>query len=101
MLNKKTNEKRNINVDGVFVAIGHNPNTQFLKNTLDLDRENYIQTVDFQTSIPGVFACGDCIVQYTDRSYQHTVKRYKQAIVAASDGCIAALQIIELMLNFK
>lgn len=80
--NNITYEETMIPVTGVFIAIGHNPNTTLFSGQLELDEMGYIKT-DSKTSatnIPGVFACGD--VQ--DPSY-------KQAITAASSGCIAAL----------
>lgn len=82
VLNNETNQEELIEADGVFVAIGHNPNTQFLDNQITTDDIGYIlvKPGTTETNIPGVFACGD--VQDV---------RYRQAISAAGTGCMAAM----------
>lgn len=81
--NTKSGELQDIAVDGVFIAIGHDPNTGLFKGQLDMWEDNYIKTVPgtAETSVAGVFAAGD--VQ--DRIY-------RQAVTAAGTGCMAALE---------
>ncbi len=82
MINNQTGEKEEIAITGLFIAIGHKPNTEIFKGQLSMDDAGYLITEgkSTKTNIPGVFASGD--VQD---------KEYRQAVTAAGTGCMAAL----------
>jgi thioredoxin reductase (NADPH) len=80
----RSGEERDLDVGGLFVAIGHSPNTGFLEGVVDLKANGYVATPTpwrTQTSVPGVFAAGDVMDDY-----------YRQAVTAAGTGCMAALE---------
>jgi len=78
----ETNAARELDVTGLFIAIGHDPRSELIKGQVDLDDSEYVlvDAPSTNTNIPGVFACGDLV--------DHT---YRQAITAAGTGCAAAL----------
>jgi thioredoxin reductase (NADPH) len=83
LYNRKTGEESVLPVQGFFLAIGHQPNTELFKGFIDMDKAGYIVPVDHtMTNIPGVFAAGDV-----------TDHRYRQAVTAAGDGCRAAIDL--------
>ena len=85
--NKKTNAEQTLPVEGVFVAIGHHPNTEFLKGQVETDQTGYIKLKEGNhTSVEGVFAAGDV----------HDYK-YQQAVTASGAGCMAALEVEEFL----
>jgi len=79
----KTGDKRTVDADGLFLAIGHKPNTGLFEGVLDMDDVGYLKTQPGKTAmnIPGVFAAGDCQDSY-----------YRQAVTAAGTGCMAAIE---------
>jgi thioredoxin reductase (NADPH) len=82
VVNNQTQEKREIQVTGVFIAIGHKPNSDLFSGILDMDEVGYLITKgkSTKTNLPGVFAAGDI-----------QDKEYRQAVTAAGTGCMAAL----------
>lgn len=85
--NTQTGKISQIRLDGLFVAIGHKPNTEFLRGQLKLDRKGYIKVInETQTNIPGVFVAGD-VADY----------KYRQAVTAAGAGCKAAFDAEEYL----
>ncbi|WP_298506954.1 thioredoxin-disulfide reductase [uncultured Maribacter sp.] len=82
MVNNQTGEKQDIAITGLFIAIGHKPNTDIFAGQLNMDETGYLITEgkSTKTNLPGVFACGDA-----------QDKDYRQAVTAAGTGCMAAL----------
>ena len=91
ILNNKTKTKKELNIDGFFVAIGHSPETNLFKTKLKMDKEGYIITSpdSTKTNVDGIFAAGDV-----------TDKIYRQAVTAAGMGCMSAIEA-ETFLNLK
>ena len=83
-------ENQELAIDGIFVAIGRKPQTQFLKDQIEVDGQGYIKTKtdSTATNIDGVFSAGDVADPY-----------YRQAIVAAGTGCQAALEVEQWLAN--
>ncbi len=89
--NNKTNEKETVDVGGVLVAIGHDPNTKLFVNQIEMDDQGYIVLKNrTETNIPGVFAAGDV--------HDH---RYRQAVTAAGYGCMAAIDVDKYLTENK
>jgi thioredoxin reductase (NADPH) len=91
VMNLRTGEERKISVGGLFVAIGHEPNTSIFRGQLQLDDKGYIAlTKNTKTSVEGVFAAGD-VHDY----------RYRQAITAGGFGCMAALDVEKWLVEIR
>jgi thioredoxin reductase (NADPH) len=92
IVNNQTGEKKEIAITGLFIAIGHKPNTDIFKGQLEMDETGYLitQGKTTKTNLPGVFASGD--VQD---------KEYRQAITAAGSGCMAALDAERYLATFE
>ncbi len=89
--NLKTGETQERKTDGLFYGIGHTPNTSFLNDQIELDKNGFIITHnDVETNVPGFFACGDVQDNY-----------YRQAITAAGSGCQAALRSERFLEDLK
>ncbi|OGE29629.1 thioredoxin-disulfide reductase [Candidatus Daviesbacteria bacterium RIFCSPHIGHO2_01_FULL_40_11] len=89
--NTQTGEISQLEIDGLFIAIGHKPNTDFLKGQLELDKKGYVVVEnETKTSIPGVFVAGD-VADY----------KYRQAVTAAGAGCKASLDVEEYLEGIK
>jgi thioredoxin reductase (NADPH) len=89
--NLKTQQKSDLAVGGIFVAIGHNPNTKIFENQVDLDPQGYVVLKGrTKTSVEGVFAAGDV----------HD-PRYRQAVTAAGYGCMAAIDVDRYLTESK
>jgi len=83
LTSSETGDKRTVDADGLFLAIGHKPNTDLFEGVLDMDDVGYLKTQPGKTAmnVPGVFAAGDCQDSY-----------YRQAVTAAGTGCMAAIE---------
>ncbi len=83
LMHSQTKEKSQVEAEGLFLGIGHKPNTDIFKGQLDMDDVGYLQTTPGRTAtnVAGVFACGDCQDSY-----------YRQAVTAAGTGCAAAIE---------
>ena len=81
--NLKTNKVNEMKLDGLFIAIGHDPATQLFKDQLKMDQEGYLITKpdSTETNVPGVYAAGDV-----------KDKTFRQAVTAAGMGCMSALE---------
>jgi thioredoxin reductase (NADPH) len=91
ILNNKTHTTSDIKIQGVFIAIGHTPNTEIFKDFLNIDNNGYIKVHDFtKTNIEGVFAAGDV-----------SDPKYKQAVSSAGIGCIAAIDAMHFIEDDK
>ncbi len=89
--NLKTNKISELPIDGVFLAIGHTPNTKFLNRIVEIDEKGYIKTdARTRTSVDGIYASGD--VQDS---------RYRQAITAAASGCQSAMEVEKYLENLE
>lgn len=90
LFNSKTNEETTFATSGVFVAIGHKPNTELFKGVLNMDEVGYLITEgsSMKTNVEGVFACGDAQDSY-----------YRQAVTAAGTGCMAAIDAERFLVN--
>ena len=88
ILNNKDNKTSELKIDGLFVAIGHKPDSDVFKGQIEMDEKGFILAKDFHcgTSVKGVFVAGDVLD-----------KDYKQAIVAAGSGCIAAMEVLKFL----
>ena len=84
---QNSDQKSEIKCDGVFVAIGHKPNTEIFRNQIELDNKGYIKKYEgSRTSVEGVFVAGD-VYDYV----------YRQAVTAAGSGCNAAIDVIRYL----
>ncbi len=83
LTSSETGDKRTVDADGLFLAIGHKPNTDLFQGVLDMDDVGYLKTQPGKTAmnVPGVFAAGDCQDSY-----------YRPAVTAAGTGCMAAIE---------
>ncbi|QEK37899.1 thioredoxin-disulfide reductase [Candidatus Cytomitobacter indipagum] len=91
VLNLISKEITNLKIDGIFIAIGHSPQTDLVKGLVELDSSGYVASNNVKTEIPGLFVAGDVVDQV-----------YRQAITSAGQGCIAGIESIKyIQENFK
>ncbi len=92
--NNKDNTTSELVVDGLFIAIGHKPDTDLFKDKIDLDERGFVKRVEDEfhtsTSVPGIFVSGDV--------HDH---KYKQAVTAAGFGCMSAMDVLKYLDNVK
>jgi thioredoxin-disulfide reductase len=81
-------KNKTIKVKGCFIAIGYKPNSDFVKDILELNDGYVVVNKDYSTSVKGIYACGDVIIH-------DLISRYKQAVVSAAEGCVAGLKAVE------
>jgi thioredoxin reductase (NADPH) len=86
--NLKNNQEETLSIAGLFIAIGHKPNTHLIKDLVDLDENEYVKAHNTHTKLPGFFVAGDV---------QDSI--YRQAVTAAASGCIASMEAIKYLRN--
>ena len=92
LINTKDKSIKQVELDGVFIAIGHKPSVELFDGQLEMTEHGYIKTdaITKETSVKGVFACGDVQDEF-----------HKQAVVACGSACVCALEVEKMLLNFN